>query len=214
MSVAAWVVLGFAGVFAACNWIAVSPRVQSRPAEYLSKPATTALLIVVALLLDPSDPSQRGWFVAALILSLAGDVFLMLPSDLFVPGLGSFLLAHIAYVGGLRLEDPSGAVVAVAAVGAAGLGVPVLLRMIRGARAQGHPEMAVPLTAYVGVISAMVVFAFGSRDPVAAGGAVLFFTSDALIGWNRFVRPLSWVRPVIMATYHLAQAALVLSLLN
>ncbi|MFA5892035.1 MAG: lysoplasmalogenase [Actinomycetota bacterium] len=214
MSVAAWVVLGLAGVFAVSDWIAVSPRVQSRLIEYACKPATTALLVAVALLLEPLDPAQRGWFVAALILSLAGDVFLMLPKDAFVPGLASFLLAHVAYVGGLRLEDPSGRVIAVTAVAVVGVGLPVLLRMIRGARAQGHPEMAVPLTAYVCVISAMVVFAFGARDAVAAGAAVLFFTSDAMIGWDRFVRPLPWVRPAIMATYHLAQAGFVLSLLR
>ena len=45
--------------------------------------------------------------MAALALSLAGDVFLMLPSDQFVPGLASFLLGHIAYIVGLQSLDTS-----------------------------------------------------------------------------------------------------------
>ena len=43
-------------------------------------------------------------------------------------------------------------------------------------------------------------------------GAVLFYCSDALIAWRRFVRPKPWQPLVIIVTYHLAQAGLVLSL--
>ena len=68
---------------------------------YVFKPLTLVLLTATALALDPDDPTVRTWFVVALVMSLAGDIFLMLPGDLFVPGLGSFLLAHVAYVVGL-----------------------------------------------------------------------------------------------------------------
>ena len=64
------------------------------------------------------------------------------------------------------------------------------------------------------VISLMVVMAFGSAVALAAVGALLFYASDSLIAWNRFVHPFRWAQPAIMATYHLAQAALVLSLLR
>ena len=66
------------------------------------------LLIACALALDPDDPAVRAWFVAALVLSLAGDVFLMLPQDLFVFGLGSFLLGHIAYIVGMHVDGVDG----------------------------------------------------------------------------------------------------------
>lgn len=214
MTAFAWGLLGAAGVFGVADWIAVSPRIESRRIEYLCKPATTTLLIAVALLLDPANSAQRAWFVAALVLSLAGDVFLMLPADAFVPGLASFLLAHVAYIGGLRLEHPSGGALVAAGAGIAVIGAPVLVRMIRGARAHGDPEMAAPLAAYVAVIGVMVAFALATRDARAIVGATLFFSSDWMIGWNRFVRPLPWSRPAIMATYHLAQAALVLSLVR
>ena len=58
------------------------------------------LLIGCALALDPDDDAVRTWFVAALVLCLIGDVFLMLPQDLFVFGLASFLLGHLAYIVG------------------------------------------------------------------------------------------------------------------
>lgn len=39
-------------------------------------------------------------------------------------------------------------------------------------------------------------------------------TSDAMIAWNRFVRPFRAADLGIMVTYHLGQAGLVLSLLH
>ena len=43
-------------------------------------------------------------------------------------------------------------------------------------------------------------------------GAGLFYVSDALIAWNRFVAETRHGRVAIMVTYHLAQVGLVLSL--
>jgi uncharacterized membrane protein YhhN len=47
---------------------------------------------------------------------------------------------------------------------------------------------------------------------LAVGGAALFFASDTLIAWNRFVRPRPWMPLAIIVTYHVGQAGLVLSL--
>ena len=44
-------------------------------------------------------------------------------------------------------------------------------------------------------------------------GALLFYVSDATLGWNRFVAPSRGAQVAVMVTYHLAQAGLVLSLL-
>jgi uncharacterized membrane protein YhhN len=43
-------------------------------------------------------------------------------------------------------------------------------------------------------------------------GASLFYASDALIAWNRFVRETPHARLTVMVTYHLGQVGLVLSL--
>jgi uncharacterized membrane protein YhhN len=68
------------------------------------------------------------------------------------------------------------------------------------------------VTAYVLVISAMVVSAGASGQPLALAGALSFYASDALIAWGRFIRELPHGRLAVMVTYHLAQVALVASL--
>jgi len=73
------------------------------------------------------------------------------------------------------------------------------------------------------VICAMVASAVGTAgrhewragsSALAIVGAGLFFVSDALIGWTRFVGDVRWGRVLIMATYHLGQIGLVLGLLG
>lgn len=209
MTAAAGVLLAITLASAAIDWVAVHHG--HRPVEYVFKPLTLVVLTATALALDPADPTVRAWFVAGLVLSLAGDVLLMLPGDHFVPGLGAFLLAHVAYVVGLAAAglDPLGVLAGLLVVGAAfGLVGTRLVGALRATRS----ELAGPVTAYMAVISAMVVCAFGTGDGVAIAGAVLFYASDALIGWGRFVRPVDWGRLAVMVTYHLGQVLLVLSL--
>jgi uncharacterized membrane protein YhhN len=62
------------------------------------------------------------------------------------------------------------------------------------------------------VISAMVSAALATGLALAIVGAALFFTSDTLIAWNRFVRPQPWMPLAIIVTYHAGQAGLVVSL--
>jgi len=202
-----------AGLLAVPDWVAVARR--SRRLEYVCKPGTLVLLVGAALALDPAHSDVRAWFVAALVLSLAGDVFLVLPSDRFVFGLASFLLAHVAYVVGLNLHGGSARALALAAVPAALVAAVPATRILRAVVAGGDHELIVPLVAYMVVISAMVASALATGNGWAAVGATLFFTSDALIAETRFVRPESPATRVgIMVTYHLGQAGLVLSLLD
>jgi uncharacterized membrane protein YhhN len=207
----AFLLLALALTAAFFDWLAVNQ--EQKALEYLCKPLTLALLIGCALALDPADEAVRAWFVAALVLSLAGDVFLMLSRDLFVFGLGSFLLGHIAYIVGMHVDGVDGlrflVGIVVVAVLVAGLGT----RILRGVRAGLDPGLAGPVVAYMGVISAMLASAIGVGDWVMVVGASLFYVSDALIAWNRFVAETSHGRVAIMVTYHLAQTALVLSLI-
>jgi uncharacterized membrane protein YhhN len=196
------------------NWAAVAN--SNKGLEYLCKPAVVVLLIGLALALDPRDPSARTWFVVALVCSLAGDVLLMLPRDLFVFGLGAFLLAHLAYVVGLAGDDVvDGVAIArlLAGVVLVAVGILVLGTQIVRAAYAAESDLAIPVMVYIGVISAMVVAAVGTGRPLAVAGAVLFYSSDALIGWSRFVREYNWAPVVIMVTYHLGQLGLVLSLI-
>ena len=197
-------------VVAALDWFAVAR--DDRRLEYVMKPLTMVVLIGAALALDDVDGTARAWFVVALVFSLAGDVFLMLPSDLFVPGLASFLVGHIAYIVGLQSFDTSGTGLVIGLV-VVFLAVPVLGRRIAKAVRSGHePELLAPVIAYMTVISAMVVSASASGNPIAIAGAVSFYASDALIAWTRFITDFRWGRTAVMVTYHLAQFGLVLSL--
>jgi len=207
---AAFLLLALALVAACGDWIAVNQGAKGL--EYVCKPLTMVLLIGAALALDPADPTVRTWFVVALVLSLLGDVFLMVPKDLFVFGLGAFLLGHIAYIVGMHVEGVDGprflvGIVIVMAVLAV-LGTAIL----RGVRAGPDPGLAGPVVAYMFVISAMVASAIGVGNPAAIVGASLFYVSDALIAWNRFISETRNASVTIMVTYHLAQIGLVLSL--
>lgn len=198
-------------VLAVIDWVAVERG--NRRLEYVCKPGATLALVGLALALDPEDPAARAWFVAALVASLAGDVFLMLEDRWFVAGLASFLAGHIAYVVGLGLLFDStvalgvGVALVIAAVPTVGT------RVIRGAR-RTEPAMAVPVAVYMAAVSAMLVAAFGTADWRAMLGALLFYGSDATIGWHRFVGPVPHRDVAVMSTYHLGQLLLVLSLLG
>lgn len=191
------------------DWVAVARA--DKALEYVCKPAVMVALVGVALALEPTAAGRRDWFVAALVLSVLGDVFLMLPRDLFVAGLGSFLLAHIAYVVGFRVDGGSAGAWALAAIAVLAVDV-VLARPVLAAVRREHRDLMVPVVAYMLVISAMVSAALATGVAVAIVGAVLFFASDTLIAWNRFVAPRRWMPLAIIVTYHVGQTGLVLSL--
>ena len=217
----AWALLAVTGVFAVGDW--VSRATENRRLEFVCKPATTIGLLAVALALDPADATTRMWFVVALVFSLGGDVALMVGGDAepesdtndelwFMLGLGSFLIGHLAYIVGLVTAGIEGGPLAV--------GIAVVLvamavvgrRVISAVRTGDEPALAVPVAAYMTVISVMVACAFGTASALAIVGASFFYLSDALIGWNKFVKLYAWGSVAIMVTYHLAQALLVLSL--
>ena len=205
----AWTLLGCAAIAAVTDWVAVARR--AKRVEYVAKPLTLLALIGVALAVDPADAGVRVAFVVALVFSLAGDVFLMLPSDRFLAGLASFLGAHLAYVAGFVIGRGSAGALVVGVVVTAAVALPLGLRLVRTVR-RTAPAFVVPVAAYVGVISLMVAVASGWGTALAVIGAWLFFASDALIGETRFVRPIAGGALAIIITYHLGQAALVVSL--
>jgi uncharacterized membrane protein YhhN len=207
----AWALLAVTAVVAIADWVAVA-RGWTR-VEYVAKPLTMIGLIGVALALDPRYSDMRAAFVIALACSLVGDVFLMLPSNRFVAGLAAFLAAHLAYTAGFLLGPGSVGGLAIGAVITAAVAVPLGVRLVRAVRT-GAPALVAPVAAYVVVISAMVASATGLGNAWAIVGAWLFFASDALIGETRFVRPLPYGRLAIIVTYHVGQAALVVSLVH
>jgi len=190
--------LAFA-VLAVTDWLAVSRG--SRELEYVAKPAA-----LVALLLYAAWGGPPPTLIAALALSLLGDVLLMVPGDLFVAGLLAFLLAHLAYIATLHASLAARLLWLLVVLVASS---PVAARLMRAVPGTG---LRLTVATYSLVLSLMVASALASGRATAAVGAVLFFASDMLIAWNRFVRPVPRAEPIIMVTYHLGQLGLAVAL--
>ena len=186
-------------VFAVVDWLAVARG--AKRLEYVAKPAALAALVGYA-----ASGAASAWLMVALSLSLAGDVFLMLPADLFLAGLGAFFLAHLAYVASFQASV--GARLACWIVLTA-IASPIASQVLRAVAGSG---LRVAVALYMLVLTLMVASAVASGSVVAAAGAVLFLGSDSLIAWNRFVRPVPAAEPLIMVTYHLGQLGLVSAL--
>lgn len=212
MNDTAWTFAALFALVAAANWWS---RIGDgrRRVELWSKPLALVALIAVAVTLDPADQLVRAWFVVALCCSLAGDVFLLFDDRYFVPGLVSFLLAHLAYTFGLvAVGDWSSAGLLAGAVMMAALAVAVGVRIVLAAHRQAR-VLGPAVTAYLVAISVMFCAAMATGSTWAILGAALFVASDSVLGWRQFVSQAAWMPVTIMVTYHLGQAGLVASLI-
>lgn len=197
-------------VLAVADWFAV--WLGSSRMRFVTKPGAMIALVVVAVSLEPASESMRAVFVAALALSLAGDVFLLWSDRWFRAGLTAFLLAHIAYTVGfsMMLTTGVGALIGLAVVA---VGLAAVARRILSAVRDTDARLVLPVSAYMTVISVMVVAAATTGSIVAFIGALLFYVSDSILAWGRFVQPNRILSVLVMVTYHAAQAGLVISLL-
>jgi alkenylglycerophosphocholine/alkenylglycerophosphoethanolamine hydrolase len=217
MTTISWIFLFVGGAYAAADWFAV--RTNTRLLELVAKPTVMVFLFGVATTVEATDETAQALISLAVVASLVGDVFLMLPEpsgpdgrDWFLAGLAAFFVAHVLYIAGLLAL---GVTLGPLLVGVAVAGLVTVLvggPLLRAVRAD-HPALAGPVAAYVLVISTMAAVAVGTGDGRAIVGAALFVTSDALLGRDRFVSEIPNARMWIHSTYHLGQLGLVLSLL-
>lgn len=181
--------------------------------HYVGKPLATVLLGWQVLRTGhPVSPRYRRAVAIGMALSLVGDVCLMLPVDLFLPGLVAFLLAHIAYIvafaPGSAAKARGVAFVLVAIVGAANL---------LGLLPRVDAALKLPVVAYTVVLAAMAAFALARAwTPAVASalprsarrgavGAVLFMASDSLLAWDRFGGGIPASALLVLGTYYAAQ---------
>lgn len=207
-----WWLIAATLVVAVGDWWAVAT--DRRSVEHVLKPATMVVLIAAAVALaDPANDAARWILVVGLACSLAGDVFLMLDPKWFLAGLGAFLVGHLAYVVALAQFDLATAPLAIGGIVVLIAGNVIGKRIVDAAGGRDE-RLRVPVSAYVAVISAMVIAAFGTTIAAAIAGALLFYASDGVLGWNRFVQPVPQGRLATMVLYHLGQVGLVLALLG
>jgi uncharacterized membrane protein YhhN len=187
--------------------IASAPWALALPAlNFIFKPLATLCVIAYAWPRGAGMVLQRRWVLIGLVCSLAGDVALLWPQQGFLPGLVSFLLAHLAYLRAFtvqrRLASWPWAFVAYAAV--AGL---ILWRLWPGVPG----ALQAPVVAYVVCLASMaaqatVLWHGGvERGRVLALGGALFVVSDALLATNKFAGPLPLASLWILSSYWAAQ---------
>ncbi len=126
-------------VVSAALAVAAAPWALDQPLlAWIFKPLATLLVMAHAWHRGGGQPAQRRWVLAGLTGSLVGDVALLWPQQGFLPGLVSFLLAHLAYLVAFTRGTPLAArwlpfgvyaTVAAAVLAALWPGVPVALRL-------------------------------------------------------------------------------------
>ncbi len=202
------------------NWIAVAQG--WRRIEWLVKPTVMLALLAFTISNGGLQPGMI-WFIFGLAFSLAGDVFLMLPSERFIAGLVSFLLAHICYIIGLNpippLKTPHLIAATLILVLVAMPASQIYRRIAAGLQTRHQDQLKLPVLAYTIVISVMLISALftmlrgswpAAQALLVSAGAASFFLSDAILAWNKFVSPLSRGRMWNMITYHLGQMMIAL----
>lgn len=201
-----------------------------------------AVVVVLELLFIYFDQSQLRWFtkpllmpllmlgfytasvkrsgtlfyfiLSALFLSWAGDVLLQM-KGMFIPGLISFLLAHVFYIiyfsktekgkrGLLQLQPL--------------IGIPVMgyILIFLWLLYPFLNELKIPVTVYGITIGTMLLMAINTRRKVIdnaatlfINGALLFVISDSLLAVNLFARNHFALSLCVMLTYTSAQYLIV-----
>ncbi len=194
----------------------VTARYAERPGVAGALKAIPIALLAAIVAAEPVAVADRyRWLVfAGLLCSLGGDLWLVFPRG-FVPGLASFLVAHLLYIAAFWPGGGSDArdwlLLAPFALG--GVGMLAYLWPHLG-------KDRIPVTVYVAVIvvmgwsAAARATALGVPEPsgpLACVGAVLFMVSDGVLATDRFARRFRAADAVVMTTYYAAQVLIALS---
>jgi uncharacterized membrane protein YhhN len=185
--------------------------------EYLAKPAVMVCLFIW-LYFTSGLGGALLWFGIGTLFSLAGDIFLIFIDRFFIFGLVAFLSAHIAYLVGFNIPFPENlniwAIVVSIVVGLSA--VPLLRRIVAGV-GKTRPPLVVPVIVYSLVITLMLLSALltlfrpewdATPACLVTLGAFLFYASDIILAWNRFITPIKNGRMLNIGIYHLAQIAI------
>ena len=192
--------------------------------EYVVKPAVMICLFVW-LYVSTGLQGLALWFGVGILFSLAGDVLLMISLDrMFIFGLLTFLFAHVAYIFGFQNELMSvttwSVLLAVILFISA---VRVTRRILTAIRTKGQTRLVIPVVIYSTVITVMLYTAMTTLSNLTwkAGasilvsmGAFLFYISDLILAWNKFVSPVKNGRILNIAAYHLGQIGLIAGVIS
>lgn len=180
----------------------------------IAKPIPVLCLAVWVAGLPQQMRYQRA-IVAGLLLSAVADVLLEASAATFLPGLVTFLLAHVAYIAAFTSDSRHWFWQRALPVYLYGAAIYAIL-FSRG----DLGDLAIPVLLYVIVICTMLwraagrvgvkgILAFSAMAALA--GALLFTFSDTLLAYNRFVEKVALARYGVILSYWLGQAGIALS---
>jgi len=181
----------------------------------VAKPVATLSLIPVAL--GGTDVLTTTLVTIGLVLSTAGDVALLSKArTAFMVGLCAFLVAHLFYAGAFLVEGMGPGWSPLVGIFVFGCASGWLVRRMWSGLL---PALRVPLMVYTGVCTAMAATAMATLtgpwpEPAAyaaAGGALLFFLSDANLAWIDFVEPYPHGQTVTLSLYWTGQLGIALA---
>lgn len=206
---AAQPVAAYAVALAVCAALAIASAPWALAAPWLNfafKPLATIVVIAYAWQRRAGRADVWRWVLIGLVFSLGGDIALMWPKEGFLPGLVSFLLAHLAYLWAFTRERRF------AARPLPFVGYGAIAAVILALLWPGVPgPLRAPVVAYVVCLASMaaqaaVLWRTGvARAGVLALGGALFLASDALLATNKFAGPLPAASLWTLATYWSAQ---------
>ena len=181
-------------------------------AAFAAKLIASTSFIALAIKAGAMESTYGRLILLGLGFSWCGDMFLTGQSQLaFLAGLCAFLLGHVAYVSAFICHGYRRAWVFVAAVPVLAVAVAVLAWLAP----HTPPELAIPVRAYVAVISLMVIFAYGTRGRdgsiLIVAGATLFFVSDLSVAALRLAQTGYPTYVLGLPFYYAGQVCLALS---
>jgi uncharacterized membrane protein YhhN len=208
---------GYAALAAVDTVLAGKSSVRARRARFLVKPLLMPALAAAFVDATPgrTDLLRRST-VAAQAFSWSGDVALLGKGDkAFLAGVGSFFVAHAAYITGFASAradrdriDPNGLKAAAAMLLTS---APVMGLAAR----RKDPKLALPVVGYSAILATMFATSTAldpSISPQARrtikAGTTLFLISDSLLGVQDFLLKQKHpaLESAVMATYTAGQA--------
>jgi uncharacterized membrane protein YhhN len=210
-----WLLLAL--IFAALEALVV--RENWNRFEIVTKPAVMVCLFIW-LFIRTGLQGTMLWFGLGIAFSFLGDVLLLFPQDrMFIAGLVAFLLTHIFYLFGFQGELLHPTIWSFILIFFILLiALRLLQRIVSALRLKGQNFLVYPVIVYGLVISLMLFAAMSTMFDAAwktsaAGyvtvGAFLFWISDLILAWNKFVSPIKSGRVLNIVAYHLGQIGLI-----
>ncbi|MGB8380067.1 MAG: lysoplasmalogenase family protein [Dermatophilaceae bacterium] len=214
MNLFAWVLLAALGVAAGATWWSMS---RHRPdVEGLSRPAFHVLLLALAWLLRADTVDYGRFLLLGLVLSLVGDWLRhgrLAGSPLGErAGWAALLLSRVAYAVALVLVPGSSG--RWLGIGLVAVLVAWAARLARVPAARARWRHGILPLGYAVIVAAVPVAAWSTASVGLGVGAVLVLAGDAVLGYERFSRPLAWGPLAVQVLHDVAEVLLVLGMLR